>query len=426
MRSSKFVFILAIIIGLSNFLPSTPDAAYASGLTQRSKISGAKSHGVIRLAQGATEKEAFEGAKELGTLEAWEAFLNNFPSGFRADLARAYVRRLGTETNSTPATAPAAVEATPPPPPPPPVPLPVATPPPPPPVLQPIHLGPDATPWSNGNYTMDEGNASAYSASVRSSGLEFTAFCNVNRQLITVLGESNRGVYPDFDQRIEQGLSASIGQYGTNDQRLSIRFTNGNEHILPANVMGLTGEVAINSEVTGSGFQPGGSFVNDMMSAQSFTISSPPMGVTFQLGNSRHAICNVLKRCSVTTPGCARFAPRPVRTYAPPRKKKKTYVKKKKSGCPGGTVWLEGQCIKKSEVTSFCGPGYKRQGSKCVSRYPANTTQSQSNSDQEPSSAQQLQGIIQQLVPGLINKSPCPAGMIRNPYGQCAPPETGG
>jgi hypothetical protein len=40
-------------------------------------------------AGGDAEKEAFESAKELGTVEAWEAFLANYSSGFRADLARA-------------------------------------------------------------------------------------------------------------------------------------------------------------------------------------------------------------------------------------------------------------------------------------------------------------------------------------------------
>ncbi len=48
---------------------------------------------------GISEKEAYEAAKELGTIEAWEAFLNNFSKGFRADLARAYLKRLGAGTN---------------------------------------------------------------------------------------------------------------------------------------------------------------------------------------------------------------------------------------------------------------------------------------------------------------------------------------
>lgn len=43
------------------------------------------------------QKFAFESAKELGTVEAWQAFLSNFPSGFYADLARAYVKKLGGE-----------------------------------------------------------------------------------------------------------------------------------------------------------------------------------------------------------------------------------------------------------------------------------------------------------------------------------------
>jgi hypothetical protein len=44
------------------------------------------------------EKEAFESAKELGTIEAWEAFLASYSSGFRADLARAYIKKLGVST----------------------------------------------------------------------------------------------------------------------------------------------------------------------------------------------------------------------------------------------------------------------------------------------------------------------------------------
>jgi hypothetical protein len=41
------------------------------------------------------ESRAFEAAKELGTVEAWDAFLSNYPKGFHADLARAYVKKLG-------------------------------------------------------------------------------------------------------------------------------------------------------------------------------------------------------------------------------------------------------------------------------------------------------------------------------------------
>ena len=60
-------------------------------------------------AGGDAEKEAFESAKELGTVEAWQAFITNYPSGFRADLARAYIKNLGS---SEPAKQPVAKKVT--------------------------------------------------------------------------------------------------------------------------------------------------------------------------------------------------------------------------------------------------------------------------------------------------------------------------
>lgn len=42
-----------------------------------------------------SSKEAFDAAKELGTAEAWNAFLKSYPEGFHADLARAYLKKLG-------------------------------------------------------------------------------------------------------------------------------------------------------------------------------------------------------------------------------------------------------------------------------------------------------------------------------------------
>ena len=49
------------------------------------------------------EKDAFEGAKELGTADAWQAFLKNYQTGFRADLARAYLKKLGDGSAAAPA-----------------------------------------------------------------------------------------------------------------------------------------------------------------------------------------------------------------------------------------------------------------------------------------------------------------------------------
>jgi hypothetical protein len=64
-------------------------------------------------AQDIAAKEAFEAAKELGTVEAWNAFLASYPSGFYADLARAYIVKLGGTAAPRPAVTAAPAPAAP-------------------------------------------------------------------------------------------------------------------------------------------------------------------------------------------------------------------------------------------------------------------------------------------------------------------------
>jgi hypothetical protein len=61
-------------------------------------------------AQSSAEKEAFEAAKELGTKDAWDAFLASYPTGFYAELARAYLKNLGG-ASETPALPPSSARA---------------------------------------------------------------------------------------------------------------------------------------------------------------------------------------------------------------------------------------------------------------------------------------------------------------------------
>jgi hypothetical protein len=49
--------------------------------------------------------------KSLGTVEAWDAFLSNYPTGFHADLARAYVKQLADQTPAPSPSPSAAVPA---------------------------------------------------------------------------------------------------------------------------------------------------------------------------------------------------------------------------------------------------------------------------------------------------------------------------
>jgi hypothetical protein len=46
----------------------------------------------------AVEKEAFEAAKALGTVEAWDAFLSHYPKSFYSDLARAYLKQMSGQS----------------------------------------------------------------------------------------------------------------------------------------------------------------------------------------------------------------------------------------------------------------------------------------------------------------------------------------
>jgi hypothetical protein len=60
-------------------------------------------------------KEAFDVAKELGTVEAWNIFLESYPTGFHANLARAYLKKLdgGVPIEPAPASPPPAKAAAP-------------------------------------------------------------------------------------------------------------------------------------------------------------------------------------------------------------------------------------------------------------------------------------------------------------------------
>ena len=53
---------------------------------------------------GSAETEAFNAAKALGSVEAWDAFLSHYPTGFHADLARAYLKQLSAK--APPASVP--------------------------------------------------------------------------------------------------------------------------------------------------------------------------------------------------------------------------------------------------------------------------------------------------------------------------------
>ena len=74
----------ALVLAAAAAIVSAPDAIFPQP-------------GTALAAETSNEKEAFEAAKELGTVEAWDAFLSNYPKGFHAHPARAYVKKLAGE-----------------------------------------------------------------------------------------------------------------------------------------------------------------------------------------------------------------------------------------------------------------------------------------------------------------------------------------
>ncbi len=327
---------LAMLVGgISLLLPPLHVAPEGDGIAWQFSQATAQS---APKAGEISEKEAFDSAKELGSIEAWEAFLNVFPTGFRADLARAYVRKLGSDEKARSTSGGKNKRAT---------------------SIRQARLAtyaaePGTSPWRTTRYVMDEGNASANAAAVKANGIEFLMYCNANKRVAAVLRETTRGVYPEFDGRIQQGLAA-------NDNFMIMRFSNETEYPVSAAVQGLTGDVTIGTVEQGKvGFRPNGRIVSDMMAEKTITLFAPPFSATLQLKNSRTAICKVVMQCGATVPGCTRSSQKSVRAVK----------------CSSGYKRRKGKCVliqncganayRGPEGDCYCKKNYEMRSGKCV------------------------------------------------------------
>lgn len=259
--------------------------------------------------QGINEKEAFDSAKELGTIEGWEAFLKTFPTGFRADLARAYVKRLtgnggtGTSQQSSSTTAKTAGSKKMP-------------------ILDTFEARAGTAPWRSTRYEMDEGNVRVKAAAVKGNGVELLFHCD-GKRLAGILRESGRNLYPNFDRRIEQGLTAIRGGPADGDPvPVPFEISNGRNYSVGAHVMEMNGEVRLSRRGDGQSFKADGSLISDLMSEDYVTISAPPFVANIQLKKSRPALCSLIRSCGANADGCGSVTKK--------SKPKKIYKKKKK------------------------------------------------------------------------------------------------
>ncbi len=98
-RDATLLFVCWLVFSLTLPVPTALTAG--TGQPEAQGAAAAESDESRRARAAA----AFNSAKELGTAEAWNAFLANYPTGFHADLARAYLKKL---TDQAPAVSPAA------------------------------------------------------------------------------------------------------------------------------------------------------------------------------------------------------------------------------------------------------------------------------------------------------------------------------
>ncbi|MEL6421890.1 MAG: hypothetical protein AAFQ42_05565 [Pseudomonadota bacterium] len=358
-----------------------------------------------------SEKEAFEIAKDLGTIEAWEAFLSTFPTGFRAELARAYVRRLaagGATTGTGTATTGSgngqtatsgnggATSAG----------------------RQPIFVSPDDTAWWVGRRnTAYDGGRGTYAASIDSGGVELIAHCHAygaNRDLTVFLREARRG----SDGTIAAGLRAAavaaprMRRTGTwdNARSIGITFSDGSQ-VRGAATNGNDLQRQFHLLGNGRPFKARGAEVGLMMSARTMRITAPKLDITLPLKNSRAALCTVLKQCGVrrsdcrgvgsiptstsggssgTTPRCTggRFYSRSRKSCRCPRKRpvwNGVSCERGQTSCGKNFRLVNGQCVQRQncgrnkfrnvEGDCFCKRGFvERSDGRCVRRASTNCT----------------------------------------------------
>lgn len=271
-------------------------------------------------AGGDAEKEAFDSAKELGTVEAWEAFVANYPSGFRADLARAYIKKLGSDASAEAPSSPPSV-----------------------------------------NTLLAEADTSCKDRSKLHSQNSKTP------TKLTVINRSGamRGVlWLDFD-----GLPKDYANLNDREQVTLETFVTHPWMITdgPGNCLRIVLPQA-GGQVIELG---GGSDANVVKTAPAAKTTPAKKPVAKKVTGCEEGFKLVKGKCKrITTTekpqGCpAGTKPVPETDNCVP------ITSTSKSGCAKGQIRIEGRCVAKQDAASFCGPGFRLQGNKCVQGFVA-------------------------------------------------------
>lgn len=262
-------------------------------------------------AQGAnpSERAAFESAKELGTAAAFDAFLANYPSGFYADLARAYQKKLGGANAAVPSAAP----------------------------LAPAQRFPGVTGF---NLVSAYHSAGVFLKNGPDSWVEqFTNGAPVFR--FKEVGRTDREV-----QLFDRSRSVYIGLDVT---QAIIWYSDSSQPRRP--LYEITRAEAGAAATAPAAAAPYGSY------------PKPAPRATGCEEGWRQVNGQCVKiRAGEKPGGC------PPGTHPVPETDNCVPIKKvrKPLRCKSGYIKLEGKCIRRNEAASYCGPGYRPQGGKCV------------------------------------------------------------
>ena len=254
---------------------------------------------------GDAEKEAFDSAKELGTVEAWQAFIANYPSGFRADLAQAYIKKLGS-------SEPADMSATP--------------------NVSASKFVPDPPCRNRGNLSSQ-------------ISTEATKLTFLNRS-----GATRNIVWLDFDSKaksyghLKNGEQIELDTFLTHPWMVTDSAGACLQIVMPAS----GGRVV---ELEGTGSQPAKAPVAKK-------VTGCEEGFKLVKGKCKRITANQPSQ------GCpAGTKPVPETDNCVP------ITSSSKSGCAKGQISVVGKCMTKNQAVGFCGPGFHAQGGKCVAGF---------------------------------------------------------
>ena len=251
---------------------------------------------------GGAEKDAFESAKELGTVEAWQAFLANYPSGFRADLARAYIAKLGS-------SEPADMSATP--------------------NVSASKFVPDPPCRNWGNLSSQ--------ISTEATKLTFLNRSGATRNIVWLDFNSKAKSYA----RLKNGEQVELDTFLTHPWMVTDSGGACLQIVMPES----GGRVV---ELEGSGGQPAKQPVAKK-------VTGCEEGFKLVKGKCKRITANQPSQ------GCpAGTKPVPETDNCVP------IASSSKSGCGKGKISVNGKCMTKDQSVGFCGPGFHAQGGKCL------------------------------------------------------------